>query len=468
MPHGFRITGQRYLGKGGQANDSSTGTNPEFPARTPGRIIEAASGARETCIVGSGSYIWAPSATALSSVISWRADTTVKFLGDASTRFYGLCRADSTFEGIYFDQFAGFNFRDYQFSNQATYRRCIFKVLPEFGAEANSSSKNPVVFKDCIFFNLFYTPTGDILPQFDNCLFFDSTVTAAGIMTRCYGYNSRLTATTVDTCAVDIANGVGSGYGFRTGAGASFDNLPSGTLRLDPKFNRREFEDYTLRADSPLLASAIGPTHLGYSGSQYFQYQGALGTITTTNTKLVSAANNTPTALSSVTGNLMVNSQGGVIVQPGASSIEGVVFTDPIAFSDRPEILFGMDLVSGLNFDNDFQSTSYQMPDPRNNNVPSFDEPAYGPGTAGRNPRRLTYLLLWSTLPTYPDKNNPAHWVTGTNYVEMEWGTQPKWNGNASAPVGNGRADFNPATMQSTVLMTYYRIGIKQSNYNPQ
>lgn len=116
----------------------------------------------------------------------------------------------------------------------------------------------------------------------------------------------------------------------------------------------------------------------------------------------------------------------------------GRVAFRPVKISSIPQIITYAHLVALLLFNSNEAIGSSE-----NINVPMTDN--YATGTAGANPRRLTYELRWSTQQSEPlldaefDNNSI---VTAGNYSKFEHFTRPKID---IASLGNGDPAFNPS-----------------------
>ncbi|QKG57015.1 hypothetical protein GKZ68_10480 [Hymenobacter sp. BRD128] len=463
MAHNFRIatTGTGvYLSKAG--DDANSGT-ADAPIKTLSRLATFNQTGSATSVIGTGTYV-------LPSDWNGRfgtffADGIVKILGDTQTTAQLIAANGSYVHNVIFDKFAGFGFRPNPYDGDCQYFACIFKVLPDFAGQVNSSATSNTSFFDCILYGV----NADLgKSNFSRCLFINCTITVSSVSDSYIDSTSAIAAQSASNNNVDPGCNTAAGRGLNVaGAGWSLTS-PSGIHAL-PLFNSLVKEDYTLRASSPHILTGIGPAQYRYANSFYVEYTGsAADTASLANTHLRATGTNVVVPLLDITTGseaLEVNSQGGLVLQATTTS-DGMasLTTGRIPFADVADEMTVMLLKAGLNFDTSYPALesqfNFNQPEIFNNNVPDFSN--YAPGTAGRNPNRLSYRMRWSTkLNPNADLANVSDWITGTKFIEFEWNQKPLWN--PATGVGNGEAGYDPAT-GVPIQCTYYQLAISLRN----
>ncbi|MGI4735260.1 MAG: hypothetical protein ACRYG7_08790 [Janthinobacterium lividum] len=418
--------------------------------------------------VGTGMYSWGTSfargATG-SSKQNLVADGYVEILGDRQTRFAALIESGSTYTGLHFEQFAGFNFRSYYYGNGVAYQQCTFKVLPSFASAPNSSVSGGVLFEDCVFLNVSWGPNAGNM-SFTRCLFFNCTsVDQIGSLTNCYlDPTCALRVANTSNNNVDPACNVATGFGLNVG-GAGFTLASPGGISEAPLFNNLALDDFSLQAGSPHLDAGIGPAQWRQGRSFVAQYTGgASETVGAGNTRFAPQDKSATVAVESTTGVLDTTAQGGLIIR-ASETADGIAHlrTGRILHAEGvPYEISQLTALGGYNFDTAYPAKEEQlnlrMPEVYNNNVFALSQ--FAAGEAGRNPARLTYGIRWSTLPS-PRPDHAEDWVTGDTFVECEWNTRPLYN--RASLVGNGRPDF-VTTQAEPIVCTWYQLLLGLSN----
>lgn len=463
MPHNFSPGAQLYYSKTG-ANGAAG--SPDSPLLLN---INSLFNFGVTHIVGAGSYKWPLGAQGQSNATVY-ADGHVRIVGDGTHGQY--CVGGGSYYGIVFTQFLGMSL--YMPSNQfVSFTGCTFDFLG--GGGLNMATYNGAhIFVDCIFINL----TGDgnaygtLNKYFYNCLFINSQFDTSGApytqIIGCYfdrnsGFRTGSSAA-IDNNNIDPETQIGPYRGIQVGGGAWSNGATVGTgnIQLAPEFNNPALGDYTLRATSPHIVRSIGPGHLRVAVSQTIAYTGAGADVSTANTGMLSSLGGV-VALNSVSGDaLQVNTLNGLVIKPnnagsGVSTfVSGVLTLDPNVAKEMGMVI----PLVGLNMDSDFQTNDFFAPEIRNNNVPDFNNGTVG--SALRNPNRLTYRMRWSTLAS-PSITNPAHWVGGAVWSEMQWFTKASYN--LAGYAGNADLAYNPGAALPILCRTYQIEITTRNNY---
>jgi len=437
-------------------------------------------GGGTTGVVGTGSYAWSThfaNGTTGTDSHNLVADGYVRIQGDGHTRNAPFVNSGATFIDLLFEQFAGFSFRAYGYGNGVHYERCVFKVLPEFGADGNSSASGGIEFVDCVFENVHFISAdsnSNSGMQFTRCLFFNCTNTNDfGRLTQCYlDATSALHTTAATGCNVDPGADPTAGYGLCLNGGPPVRTSPQG-ISAAPRFNALAYGDYSVQAGSPHLAAGIGPVQFRQGSTYLLQALGAGQPATPASATFAALGAAGPSVgVLATEGGLVGTAQpqagGGsqpalVVVAGSGTSGRASLLTGAVQHSaGSPRELSRMQALGGYNFDTADPATEAELnpnsPEVYNNNVPTLSQ--HAPGAPGRNPHRLTYGLRWSVAP-HPDPANPADWVHGDAFVEMEWNTQPLLN--PATLLGNGHPDFDPA-LGRAVVCTWYQLRIGLSN----
>ena len=465
-----------YISKTGLAGDNGLAPpgsrlNPlpsvaDFLARTPGGSVG---------VVGTGQYAWGTSFANGSPGTDNHellADGTVRIFGDGRTRFAPFVNSSAHFTGFTFERFGGFNFRDYIYSNSVTYTQCIFKVLPEFASQPNSSASTYVSFDDCVFVNVHFSavPGG----MFTRCLFFNCAFDNPAYAAR-YCYFDATTRGAVLAGPrpgeqpsawgnnVDPRADLSQGYGLRLNAGEPGYASPGG-LSADPLFNALAADDFSVRAGSPHLAAGIGPQQWQQAATYLVQAPAAGQLAEAGNTSFAPVGGGAAVGLLGTSGPLEGTQAGALAIRPAPEASGPVrLRTDRIRHSQGlPRELSYMQALGATNFNASYPALENQLnpnaPEVFNNNVLAAS--TYPPGTAGRTPARLSYRLRWSTLPS-PRLDHPEDWATGAELVECEWNTRPLYN--PATNVGNGRPEFVAAEGRP-IICTWYQLEVSLTN----
>lgn len=185
----------------------------------------------------------------------------------------------------------------------------------------------------------------------------------------------------------------------------------------DPEFLNIEKRDYWSVANtSPMLFA--DSTGIGSIGNVYYS-------------KTVKA---TDTEFSTGTITDLVTNANDFILDSPATS--GSVVSLPIQIAPIPQAIGRINFAELLNF-----NSSETLGTTENNNVTIVDN--FADGTAGANPRRLTYEMRWSNQSTIPTLD--AHWdnqgyITAGDYAKFEQFTKPLIDVSG---IGNGDPLFN-------------------------
>lgn len=455
-----------YIAKAGLAGDNGQAyrgsrRNPlpgvaEFLATTPSGGVG---------VVGTGQYAWGTS-FANGSVGTDNhellADGYVRLAGDGRTRFAPIANSGARFTGLTFEQFGGFNFRNYLYGNPIYYTQCVFKALPEFAAAPNSSADGLTTFEDCVFVNVSFARCGET--TFTRCLFFNCTGDGLSRLNHCYLDATTALATAGATgCNVDPAADPAAGHGLNV-AGAGLARASPGGLSASPSFNALAQDDFSVRADSPHLAADIGPRQYRQATSYLVQAPAAGQLAEAANTSFAPVGGGSPVGLLGTSGPLEGTEAGALALRP-APDADGPVRlrTDRVRHATGlPRELSYMQVLGANNFNASYPALESQLnpnaPEVFNNNVPTAGR--YAAGEAGRTPARLSYHLRWSTLPD-PRPDHPEDWATGAALVECEWNTRPLYN--PATNIGNGRPDFVVADGQP-VICTWYQLEVSLTN----
>jgi hypothetical protein len=486
MANNFRLLqeGAAYISKAGRLTGNGAGDfgNPHNPLPSLTYFLQhVADGS--TGIVGTGPYDWPSTFVNNQNGANSRillADGYVRIRGDRHTRYAPFVNAGSTFTGFVFEQFAGFNFRAYLYSNAVYYKQCVFKVLPDFAREGNSSAASGVSFEDCVFENVNFPDfSNNAAITFTRCLFFNcTTATDFGSLSQCYlDATSALRAATATGNNVDPRADPAAGYGLGV-AGAPLSRTSPQGLSAAPLFNALAYEDYSVQAGSPHIAAGIGPAQFRQGSAFVVQSPGPGQLATPANTTFTSLSANPVVPVLSTTGNLEGTVQGqlnghdqaGLLIRPavGTPGYETLLTGRVLHSSGSPRELSRMQVLGGYNFDTNYPANENELnpnsPQVYNNNVPTLHtnfpnaDPDYQ--ASRRNPARLTYGLRWSVKPD-PDPTVAADWVLGDTFVECEWNTQPLYN--PATLVGNGLREFDPA-LGRAVVCTWYQLRLGLSN----
>ncbi len=194
-----------------------------------------------------------------------------------------------------------------------------------------------------------------------------------------------------------------------------------GNFSQDPEFLNISKRDYwSVSSTSPLLFAASNPLN-NIGNVRYSVVKKVTDTefVGGTITDLITLAND-------------------YVLQTPATS--GQVVTLPIQIAPIPQVLDTLNFARALNFNSDIT-----LGDAENNNVTIIQN--YADGTAGANPRRLTYEMRWSNQSTQPTLD--AHWDnngygTAGNYFTFEQDTIPKVSfDGVSAFYGNGSPEYD-------------------------
>ncbi|WP_216726073.1 hypothetical protein [Hymenobacter siberiensis] len=436
-----------------------------------------------TQIIGTGQYNWFLRSQALVNgqfSAGWsqmNADGIVKINGRSEEMTY-LASSRSRLQDFYFQQATGYNFGetgDINTYSYNAYTRCIFKVLPQYAASANSTTSNDLRFYDCIFFNVNLAPLvsaggypGNLsLVSFTRCIFINCVVQDSANVSFSYvDSTSSISTRAATNNNVDPRCLVANGFGLNVAA-AGFSLASTRGISALPGFNAPVKEDFTLTAGSAHIANGIGPEHLRYANTFFMEFLGGTGELATlTNLRLAAASSAARVPLAEISmgaNSFGVNNQGGVVLIPNSNG-DGfaTLTTNRIPFSDIPLEMTVMRLIAGLNFDTDFPGTEAQIslaaPHIFNNNVPDYSNGTSG--SAGRNPNRLTYRMRWSTL-TDPNINDPSNWVTGATFIEFAWNQKPLFN--QATLIGNGDPSYNTAS-PSNVYARFYQLQVRLRN----
>lgn len=139
---------------------------------------------------------------------------------------------------------------------------------------------------------------------------------------------------------------------------------------------------------------------------------------------------------------------------------DGTATTKPLLFGTTKELIGRMLFALALNFDSDVA-----LGNAENDNVLAITN--FAGGTAGANPRRLTYQMRWSTQVSEPVLD--AEWdndgfVTAGNYTDFEFGnmlgTEPLID---TSSLGNGDPGFNPV-VSGNIAGTWVQFKLKLIN----
>lgn len=477
MNHNFRKPASFYISKAGDAGGNG---NPDFPKGSLSGNEDSIS-----VMLGTGVYQW-PTSFIYGRMgfnnVYMQADGRVVVLGDGQTRYQWMTAGGCTFEGLRFEQFAGFQFA-HSDSNPPVYRQCEFAVLPAFASSPNSGMARTCTFEDCVFENvhfsngqtpgLAYGQGGDLSQAtFTRCLFFNCTFTSLARSVRhCYfdpstvGWASDQPQYGTECVGnnVDPAADLSQGYGLR------LDDQPAGhlwprNLSQPPLFNAPQQHNYSVQAGSPHLAADIGPRQYRQGRSFVVQAPAAGQAADPTNTRFVPADGDAPVALLGVAGVLEGTDAGALAIRAAVSPAgTASLRTDRVRHSaGLPREISYLQTLGGDNFNTSYPALESQLnanaPEVFNNNVPDLG--AYPAGHAGRNPNRLSYRLRWSTLPD-PRLDHPEDWATGAELVECEWNTRPLYN--PATNVGNGRPEFVPAEGRP-IICTWYQLEVSLTN----
>ena len=465
MANIFRITnGQKYIAKTGAAGNAGT-------AEAPQALSNGAAYANQGGIIwGAGSYIW-PSATASGSAAIHQADGLVRFLGDTNTIQQAFAGNSSSWDGFYFEQFAGMTFGD-----NAGASRCIFDILAY--SAGNSLLRSGGTYSNCIFLSWCpVTVAGNGAPTFNNCLFINCLVNFSNSGGGCVFNNCYLDATTglnlstgstLVNCNIDPALVVATNKGVKIGAGAWGNGQGqagcTACISQAPQFNAIGKGDYTLKSTSPHLTYSIGPTQWGRGVNALISTTAATAAdMSTANTSMVSSSNSVANNLLSIAGDgFTANSAGGAVVKTitggtfASTLTSGLITVDP----DRALEIGIANFLGGLNFNTDFQATDTTAPNLRNSNVPDFDNGSTAAGT--RKPNHLSFRIRWSILAN-PDVNTPGHWESGSTFVEMIYGVKMAYN--VAGYVGNASASFVPGNAVPVLARTIQLELTQRNNY---
>jgi hypothetical protein len=465
-----------YISKAGLAGDNGLAyrgsrLNPlpgvaEFLAATPGGSVG---------VVGTGQYAWGTTfANGSFGTINHElvADGTVRIFGDGRTRFAPFVNASARLTGLTFEQFGGFNFRYYVYSNPITYSQCVFKVLPEFADQPNASADGLVAFDDCVFVNVHFARAGE--STFTRCLFFNCSFDNPTYAARYCYFDATTRGAVLDGPRqgeqpsawgnnVDPRADLAQGYGLRLNAGTPGYASPGG-LSADPLFNAPADDDFSVRAGSPHLAAGIGPRHLRQAATYRVQAPAAGQLAEAANTSFAPVGGGAAVGLLGTSGPVEGTQAGALAMRPAAEASGPVrLRTDRIRHSPGlPRELSYMQALGATNFNASYPALESQLnpnaPEVFNNNVLAASQ--YAAGEAGRNPARLSYRLRWSTLPS-PRLDHPEDWATGTELVECEWNARPLYN--PATNVGNGRPEFVAAEGRP-IICTWYQLEVSLTN----
>jgi hypothetical protein len=460
MAHNFRRTGGRgadtFIGKAGiPATANGTRDNPFA-------TLAAYNGGPNDQIIGAGVY----------SDVGIIDYGTKKILGDGKVVFKG--DGTGTFISMANDHlFEDIEIRDYEYLIYNQYENChMLRCILRNGKGHffNGNSNFGYTLIDCIAINAVceLSGQGQIAPgvaAVRNSLFLNGSVLdfqdAANINfpSNCYFDSSSKLIQQSGSYLPQRCNIrgplqiAGVLYASLADAAVAYPALTTtlGNYSQDPRFNKPESEDFTLRLDSPHLNAGTGPSHLRFATSFYVEMIGGASVgdlVTAQNCQLRSTANPLVVVAVLETNGLLWNSQGGISIKANTNGVyEGYILFDKIRISDVPQKIIRWRIIAGLNFNTDYPGTEptdnqqSANPDVYNNNVVDYSN--YSSGAAGRNPNRLTEQFRWSNNPLPGvGPSDTSDWVTGGTFVEFEIDSAPEYN--LSGYVGNGMPNFDP------------------------
>lgn len=388
------------------------------------------------------------------------ADGLVHILGDGSTS-QQILNLNSTnnsginFTNIYFEQFVGINP-----ASIANFTNCTFDFL---SFNATNFSAFALGFYNCIFSNVGINTTYGGNNYVTNCLLINSLIISTANLTAINSYTDPTSgmqsgAVGFTNCNVDPATIITTNRGLKFGTGA-WGNGQSQTgctncITQAPQFNGPTRFDFTLGTNSPHVALGIGPPQYGLGVSYTTNSTaGSGGTITTANTGLLSSLTGTTVPILGVGGDgFQLNSLGGMAITPttGGTYVSNFL-TGVLTLDSNKVIEMGtINFIGALNANTDFAATDPTAPDPRNNNVPDYNNGTSG--GADRKPNYQTIRCRWSYMAT-PDVNNAAHWISGTTLVEVILGIKALYN--PITFLGNGATAFSTANGIAILARTW-------------
>lgn len=446
MPNNFRTTGSFYMSKDG--NDANPGTDPNAGKATVTRYGAG------THVIGNGVYEQA-FAFGTSGAEQYNADGISTYIFSAN----GIVGNFLVGQGIAFNTvpqslmsyivLGSFQFRIANYGGTNTFNRMIFEgggtgtILTEdvFATQTN-------IFNKCVFSDLTLNLLGVNVNKYINSKIFNSTISgnitdvfdstdvdAATVVTL----NTYLTtpATQFVNCNFRGAFNVGGTFYElkKDKNGNAIDPNPlytdlavidatvydRGNFSQDPLYqNLPKREYWTVAATSPNILAGTAQTNIGNVLAG------------------VAIKVSDPQLSSGATVIDLIISSGDYIYDTGAGSGFGSVESDNIeAFPIAQQVsyvIFAI-LLSATN-------TLEAIGSAKNKNYPSTTN--YAPGTAGANPRRYQYEMMWTDAANAPtllsEYTNNGYFAADT-YAKMQMFDVPRVDING---IGNGDPAFIP------------------------
>lgn len=440
MAHNFKILdGDIYVSKDG--SDANDGLTPSTAKKTGDAALAIASGTKKI-VVGAGVYKgqWVSSTNFTSITIV--GDGKVVLDGVGGTLEIQIIASNLTFENIVFRNFLELgNTRN---PNQTNYNGCVLRNL-RFRSRSLGSSSNftKSALIDCVKNEI----TTDSVNLYLSKLF-NSTITTGGVdaLHDSYvdsGSTVYLNASDIENSDIESAINIGgTNYELKQKKdGSPADNQNAGiadistvisdiyssraSFKQDPLFYNVAKGDYGTTVDitSPLLYAAQNP--LESIGDVHF----AVGR------KITDASFANPASSDDI-----VTETGDFVVDDASVDGVAVIREAPVQFASKLTEIGLMLFGAALNFDSDVAKGNQE-----NDNVLAVEN--YATGTAGANPRRLTYKMRWSTQETMPatdaEWDNQGYTAAAGDFAVLEVDTVPTIDLNGN---GNGEPEHNTTT----------------------